>query len=70
MDRLSEEFEAFNVALYWALVNVVLDVVLWCLGPLVDDSREYGYPRLCLAAVTNMACRSYLRRTGQIGPND
>jgi len=59
-------FEEFNVHLYWTLVNVFLDVVLWCLGPIVDDTRPYPYSRLCLAAVTNKACRYWLRKTGQI----
>jgi hypothetical protein len=46
------DFEEFNIYAYWALVNGVLDVLLWCLGPYVDDSREYGRLRHVLAAVT------------------
>lgn len=35
------DFEELNLFAYWALVNGLLDAVLWCLGPYVDDSREY-----------------------------
>ncbi|MBZ5639061.1 MAG: hypothetical protein LAO51_09955 [Acidobacteriia bacterium] len=46
------DFEELNLFAYWALVNGLLDAVLWCLGPYVDDSREYGLFRHALAEVT------------------
>lgn len=55
-------FEEFNLFVYWALVNGVLDVILWCLGPYVDDSREYGWFRHLLAAVTSRVIRVWLLR--------
>ncbi len=54
-------FEEFNAFAYWALVNAVLDAVLWCLGPYVDDSREYGFARQLLAFVTCQLVRIWLR---------
>ena len=50
--RMYSDFVEFNVYAYWVLVNGVLDVILWCLGPYVDDSREYGFFRCVLAKAT------------------
>lgn len=55
------DFYELNVCAYWALVNGVLDVILWCLGPYVDDSREYGLGRQVLALVTCKLVRAWLR---------
>lgn len=56
------EFEEFNVFAYWALVNGALDILLWCLGPYVDESREYGRFRRGLAAFTSGLILIWLRR--------
>jgi hypothetical protein len=53
-------FEEFNLFAYWALVNGVLDVVLWCLGPYVDESRDYGWFRRQLADFTSRLVRIWL----------
>jgi len=57
---MRSDFEEFNLLAYYALVNGVLDVVLWCLGPHVDDSREYGWFRHGLADVTGRLVRIWL----------
>lgn len=52
-------FEEFNLWVYHTLRGIVLDGVIWCLGPVIDDSREYGLLRLYLAAATCKACRTW-----------
>jgi hypothetical protein len=52
------EFEELNAYVYHSVRGAVLDVLIWCLGPYVDDTREYGLLRAYLAQVT----RSILRR--------
>lgn len=54
-------FEELNLYAYHTLRGVVLDLVIWCLGPAVDDTREYGLLRLYLAAATCKACRVWYR---------
>jgi len=54
-------FEEINLYAYHSLRGMGLDVVIWCLGPVIDDSREYGLVRLYLAAATCKACRSWYR---------
>jgi len=54
-------FEELNFFLYDTARCAVYDGVIWCLGPLVDDSREYGLLRLYLAAGTCSLCRRLLR---------
>ena len=54
-------FDELNLFVYNSARNVVLDGVIWCLGPMVDDSREYGWFRICLAAATRQVCRRLLR---------
>ena len=54
-------FEEVNLFAYHTLRGLVLDFVIWCLGPVIDDSREYGLVRLYLAAATCKACRSWYR---------
>jgi hypothetical protein len=58
--RMRSDFEELNLFAYYALVNGVLDIALWCLGPHVDDSREYGWCRHALAAVTGRLIRMWL----------
>ena len=54
-------FEEINLYAYHSLRGMGLDVVIWCLGPVIDESREYGLVRLYLAAATWKACRSWYR---------
>lgn len=63
---MRQEFEEFNVFVYYTSANLFLDAVLWCLGPYVDDAREYAWPRLYLAVATRKLCRFWLRRRGVI----
>ena len=51
-------FEETNAFVYHSLRGALLDVVIWCLGPYVDDAPEYGRLRLWLARTT----RSVVRR--------
>jgi len=55
------QFEELNLHVYNSARGAVFDAVIWCLGPLVDDSREYGIARLYLAALTYRICRRLLR---------
>ena len=59
---MGESFLELNLYAYWALVNGVLDVILWCLAPYIDDSREYGLARRLLAVGTHRAVRIWLQR--------
>lgn len=63
---MQDVFREFNVFIYCSLVSAILDVVLWCLAPYVDESREYAIPRLYLAVVTRSACRAWLRSRGEL----
>lgn len=58
---MQTRFEELNLFAYDALRGAVYDVVIWCLGPLVDDSRDYGLFRLYLAAATCRACERWMR---------
>ena len=52
-------FQEFNLYVYYTARNLIYDAVIWCLGPFVDDTREYGLPRVWLARVTRQACRRW-----------
>ena len=54
-------FDELNLHIYDSARGIFLDAVIWCLGPVVDDSREYGVFRLYLAAATYRVCRHVLR---------
>jgi hypothetical protein len=54
-------FEELNLYVYNSARGIVLDAVIWCLGPLVDESRPYGLLRQYLAFATAKACRGWLR---------
>jgi hypothetical protein len=54
-------FEELNLYAYHRLRGALLDVVIWCLHPLIHDTRQYGLVRLYLAAATCKACRSWYR---------
>ena len=54
-------FEELNLYVYNSVRGMVLDLVIWCLGPLVDESRPYGLFRQYLAFATTKVCRRWLR---------
>lgn len=64
---MSDGFVELNLYVYHTMRGVFFDMVIWCLGPLVDESREYGFARWGLAYVTRRICRSVLRVQGQTG---
>jgi hypothetical protein len=51
------EFQELNAYVYHSLRGALLDVVIWCLGPYVDDSRTYGRIRVWLARATRAIVR-------------
>lgn len=57
---MNSDFLELNLLAYHVLLGLCLDAVIWCLGPLVDDSREYGLLRCCLALATRRCCRTAL----------
>jgi hypothetical protein len=54
-------FEDFNLYVYNSIQGLFLDLVIWCLGPMVYESRDYGLFRHYLAFATAKVCRSYMR---------
>ena len=64
------QFQQLNIHAYYTLVGVFLDFVIWCLGPLVDEEKDYSLARYYLAAVTCRICRSWLTRRGWITESD
>ncbi len=55
------EFSEFNSYVYHSAHGAVLDFLIWCLGPYVDDSREYGTLRIFLANTTRVFVRRCYR---------
>jgi len=53
-------FEDFNLYVYNSIRGLFLDLVIWCLGPMVYESRDYGLLRHYLAFATAKACRSWM----------
>jgi len=64
---MRSDFEAANLILYYRVVNGFLDLVIWCLGPFADDSRDYGLARCSLARVTRWVCSLVIARPGESG---
>jgi hypothetical protein len=54
-------FAEVNEFIYHSARSLFYDVVIWCLGPVVDDSRDYSVPRLWIASITYHVCRRVLR---------
>ncbi|MCP3980877.1 MAG: hypothetical protein GY716_16365 [bacterium] len=54
-------FEEINLYVYNRIRCVLLDGVIWCLGPVADESREYGLLRHYLGAATCSVCRRVMR---------
>ena len=51
------QFEELNLFVYYSARGLILDALIWCLGPFVDDSRSYGVLRLYLAHATRALLR-------------
>ena len=64
---MTDGFSELNLYAYHTARGMFFDAVIWCLGPLADDSREYGLLRCALACVTRSVCRSVLRAQDQTG---
>ena len=54
-----------NLVLYHSARSTIFDGIIWCLGPLADDTREYGWHRQVLAAVTRRVCRPIFAPQGE-----
>ena len=52
-------FQELNLYVYHSLRGIGLDFVIWCLGPVIDETRDYGLLRYYLAAATCEVCRSW-----------
>ena len=61
-------FQEFNLFVYHSVQNQFYGAVIWCLGPYVDDEKQYGLRRKYLAVVTRYLCRAWLARVGQSQP--
>lgn len=61
---MHSSFEEANLFVFHAVKNVFYDGVIWCLGPLVDESRAYGWMRCALALATRKVCRFYIGLRG------
>lgn len=57
------QFEDLNAYVYYSMQGILLDGLIWCLGPYVYESREYGLFRICLARVTRSLVRRWFRIT-------
>jgi hypothetical protein len=53
-------FEEFNHYVYNSVRSLVYDMIIWCLGPMVHESRDYGLLRWYLALLTRRCCRRWL----------
>lgn len=54
-------FAEVNAYVYHSARGAFYDGVIWCLGPVVDDSREYSWARMWLASLTYSICRRVIR---------
>jgi hypothetical protein len=54
-------FAEVNEYVYHSLRGMFFGGVIWCLGPVVDDSRDYALPRIWIAAVTYQVCRRVIK---------
>ena len=53
------DFAELNAFVYHSVRGAALDVVIWCLGPYVDDTRAYGMFRMYLARMTRAVARRW-----------
>ena len=61
---MHSQFEEINAYVYYSAQGVLLDALIWCLGPYVDDSRGYGSARILLAHATCRLVRRFYRIQG------
>ena len=64
---MNSDFEEFNAYVYHSGHGALLDIVIWCLGPYVDETRAYGPPRIWLARTTRFVVRRCLHRVEEGG---
>ncbi|NIO60242.1 MAG: hypothetical protein GTO33_13090 [Acidobacteria bacterium] len=57
-------FAEVNAYIYHSARAAFYGAVIWCLGPVVDDTRDYPFYRNWLAAVTFRVCRCFIRADG------
>ena len=57
---MGADFVHFNLYVYYSMQGMVLDVVIWCLAPMIDDKREYGLLRMFLAGAMLGVCRTWM----------
>jgi hypothetical protein len=60
------EWEDFNAYVYHSLRGAAFDVVIWCLGPYVDEGRRYGWTRVQLAHLTCGIVRRIIARASSV----
>ena len=51
------QFAEINAYIYHSARGACLDVVIWCLGPYVNESHVYGLGRVWLARATRAVVR-------------
>lgn len=56
---MRSDFEEFNLYIYYSLCGAILGLVIWCLMPMIEASREFGTFRICLARLTCLAVRRW-----------
>ena len=66
---LHEPLTEANLLAYHRLRSAIFDIIIWCLGPLVDESRPFSVGRRWLARVTCMVCRPYFSRLAKSDSN-
>jgi len=57
-------FGEVNEYVYHSARGAFYGGVIWCLGPVVDDSRDYPRVRIWLAELTYRVCRCFIRAEG------
>ena len=57
------QFQDLNAYVYYSMQGILLDGLIWCLGPFVCDSREYSSFRIRLALLTRSLVRRWCRIT-------
>lgn len=55
------QFVELNLYVYNAVRGALYDCVIWCLGPVIDDTRRYNWFRHYLAVATCTVCRRVMR---------
>ena len=57
------QFDDLNAYVYYSMQGILLDGLIWCLGPFVCDTRDDGSFRIALALVTRSLVRRWFRIT-------